>query len=355
MDASEEPFATASSEKRAALAHFQSKSVLISHGPERADRRRFNEQVLDMDNMVHRMAGSFVPVVQAEAAALRKRMARTGTLSWDEFIDSWFRVVRTVVFGESARDDRELTDMVTRLRKDANWAFLKPKRKALRERFLRSVQERLDRAEPGSLAELMTRVHSTSTTEPANQVPQWLFAFDPAGMTTFRTLAALSTHRESADRALKDALDAGNRSTHSYPYLRACVLESLRLWPTTPMVLRKSTRSTKWKNGVMPANTGVLIFAPFFHRDGENLSYAHRFQPESWLDGDGTRHWPLIPFSGGPVICPGMNLVLLLTSAMLAELLPEHRFRLRSAERLHPSRPLPGILNNYSLAFDIVR
>jgi hypothetical protein len=38
LDGSPEPFATASSEKRAALAHFQPRGVLISHGPERADR-----------------------------------------------------------------------------------------------------------------------------------------------------------------------------------------------------------------------------------------------------------------------------------------------------------------------------
>src|SRR5215213_9509014 len=40
---SPEPFATANREKRAALSHFQPHGVLISHGPERSDRRRFNE------------------------------------------------------------------------------------------------------------------------------------------------------------------------------------------------------------------------------------------------------------------------------------------------------------------------
>jgi hypothetical protein len=35
-----EPFATASIEKRAALGDFEPKGSLVSHGPERADRRR---------------------------------------------------------------------------------------------------------------------------------------------------------------------------------------------------------------------------------------------------------------------------------------------------------------------------
>ena len=61
----------------------------------------------------------------------------------------------------------------------------------------------------------------------------------------------------------------------------------------------------------MPAGTGILIFAPFFHRDDERLPYAHRFAPELWLKAQDPVAWPLIPFSGGPVICPGRHLVTL--------------------------------------------
>ncbi|MCE7982612.1 MAG: hypothetical protein DYG89_15615 [Caldilinea sp. CFX5] len=56
LNGSPEPFATASSEKRAALAHFQPKGSLISQGVERADRRRYNEEVLDTGQTLHRLA-----------------------------------------------------------------------------------------------------------------------------------------------------------------------------------------------------------------------------------------------------------------------------------------------------------
>lgn len=55
---SPEPFATASFEKRGALSHFEPKMVLVSHGPERAERRRFNEEVLDTQSRVHRLAAA---------------------------------------------------------------------------------------------------------------------------------------------------------------------------------------------------------------------------------------------------------------------------------------------------------
>jgi cytochrome P450 len=137
------------------------------------------------------------------------------------------------------------------------------------------------------------------------------------------------------------------------PYLRACVLESLRLWPTTPMVLRETTAPTTWETGELRAKTGILIFANFFHRDDQRLPYAERFMPELWLEHRTNQHWPLIPFSGGPAMCPGRNLVLLTSSSMLAALLRDHRLRLISHQSLGPQRPLPYTLNNYALRFAI--
>ncbi len=105
LDGSPEPFATASSEKRAALSHFQPKGVLISHGSERTDSRRFNEQVLDTDRAMHRLAERFFAVVDEEAAHLLAAVQRRqGQLTWDMFAGAWFRMVRRVVLGDAARD-----------------------------------------------------------------------------------------------------------------------------------------------------------------------------------------------------------------------------------------------------------
>jgi hypothetical protein len=89
-------------------------------------------------------------------------------------------------------------------------------------------------AEPGSLAAVMARTRTTATTAPLHQVPQWLFAFDPAGMATFRALALLATHPQAAERGRAEARAATAESGWHHPFLRATVLEALRLWPTTP-------------------------------------------------------------------------------------------------------------------------
>jgi hypothetical protein len=274
LDGTPEPFATASLEKRAALSHFQPHGVLISDPQERAVRRPFNAAVLDEDRPVHRMAEALVAKVHEEAEALAEDVRRSGSLTWDSFIVAWWRMVRRVVLGDAARDDHALTDMLTQLRHDANWAFLKPKRTKLRQRFLRQLRGHLDRAEPGSLAERIAALQTTDRTAPSHQVPQWLFAFDPAGMSSFRTLALLATHPAQARRVRDEIAERDLSAPQRLPYLRACVLESLRLWPTSPAVLRDTTTETTWETGTLPAGAGVFIFSPLFHRDDRTLPWS---------------------------------------------------------------------------------
>lgn len=359
LDESPEPFSAASSEKRAALSHFEPKGALISCGRERAERRRFNEEVLEHERAVHHMVGKFLPTVDDEAGRLLAGARDRGELDWDSFNAGWTRMVRRVVFGDGAAGDQEISDMIIKLRQAANWAFMHPKKTRMRERFLARIQAYLDRAEPGSLAAVAASVPKTPDTAANQQVPQWLFAFDAAGMATFRALALLAAHPDQAARAREELRSHPGMERQYLPFLRATVLESLRLWPTTPAILRQTTRDTDWGGDTMPAGTGVLVFTPFFHRDDQRMACANRFAPELWLKDDKVRDaqdrdWPLMPFSSGPVMCPARNLVLMLTSVMLGALIEQGAdgkgLRLLPQGRLDPAQ-LPGTLDNYGLRF----
>lgn len=350
LEQTPEPFSPASSEKRAALSHLEPKGSLISHGETRADRRRFNEQVLGVDKPVHPLAEQFLSIVDEEAEQIMQAARERGELTWKEFEQGWFRMVRRVIFGNAARDDHELSSMTAELRRAANWAFMRPHKKELRRKFLAHLKALLDRAEPGSLAAVAAGTYQTEETMAHHQVPQWLFAFDPAGMTTFRSLALISNHPEQEAQIRAEMLEHDGAEPYNLPLLRATVLESLRLWPTTPLVLRQTTHETQWESGTMPAGTGVAIYAPYFHRDNQRRVYADRFTPELWLKERKEKDWPLIPFSGGPAICPARHLVQMLSSGMLAALLKGRRFTLAQSGRLDPEK-LPATLNNYSLRF----
>jgi cytochrome P450 len=333
------PFSPSTVEKRAALGHFQPHGVLVSDAADRPARRRFTEAVLETGRPLHELATPFANAIAEEAAFLPSE----GSLDWDTFNVAWWRLVRRVVLGSGARDDTTLTDQLERLRLDANWAYLHPKRKQLRDEFRRRLTEHLNRAEPGSLAAVIAAAGEDTAPD---QVAHWLFAFDAAGMATYRTLALLASHPAEQERA---RTDIGDTEPAQLSYLRACVLDAVRLWPTTPMILRETTEETSWG----PAGTTVLIFTPFFHRDPD-LPYADRFEPDLWLDGRAAENPALVPFSAGPAICPGRDLVLFSASTMLANLLRHHRFEQASGPVLSPERPLPATLDNFHLKLNLV-
>jgi cytochrome P450 len=345
------PFSAASAEKRAALAHLEPKASLVSEGSDRDERRRFNDEVLDSHRPVHRMAAPFLRVVEEEAAGMLGAARAAGTLSWDGFIRAWYALVRRVVFGDGARDDDELTDMLGGLRSAANWAFLRPRRTGLLERFHARVDGHLREAGQGSLAAVIAARPDQGSEAPSHQVAHWLFAFEPAGMATFRALALLAAHPDHAARARREAEERRGDGRADLPFLRACVLESLRLWPTTPAILRETVAETSWRSGTMPARTSVIIFAPFFHRDADALPVPDRFHPDRWLENPEAEGSSLVPFSGGPATCPARNLVPLLSAAMLACLLDGGHLSLKDPARLDPQRPMPGLLDNSTLAF----
>jgi cytochrome P450 len=353
LEETPDPFSPASREKRAALAHLEPMASLISDGAERVERRALNDEVLESRRRTHHLAESFLRVIEQETGHLLARARAAGRLGWDDFFTAWYAVVRRVVFGDGARDDHEMTDMLARLRAAANWAFLHPGRTRLLERFHARVEQHLARAEPGTLAAVIAARPRSATAAPSHQVAHWLFAFDPAGMATFRALALLLAHPDQAARAREEVERSRGVARADLPFLRACLLEALRLWPTTPAILRESRQETEWRNGTMPKDTSLVVFAPFFHRDDTRLPHAHRFHPDLWLGDPHPGDWPLVPFSGGPGTCPAHNLVPMLGSATLAALLDAPEIALADPARLDPHRPMPALLDPYTLAFTL--
>jgi cytochrome P450 len=324
LEASPLPFDPATPEKRSALAHFEPRGSLVSSPADRLARRAFSDRVLESGCPVHSLAAAFAEAVEEETAEL----GSSGTLAWTDFRSTWFRLVRRIVFGASAAGDAHLTDQLDRLRGDSNWAFLKPKRRHLREAVLAAIQARLRRADPGSLGALVGPCDYAEAAAP-DQVAQWLFAFDAAGIATFRALALLGTGARVSDM----------------PFLRAAIEETVRLWPTTPLILRETRQEFEFSAGRMPSGTGVIIHLPFLHRDPDRHPFADRFEPDIWLDGRAAEAH-LLPFSGGPGLCPGRDLVLLLGSLVLASLLRRAEFR--SYRPLDPDA-LPATFDHFSL------
>ncbi|CAM3413503.1 cytochrome P450 [Stackebrandtia soli] len=346
---SPEPFTPASREKRAALSTFQPHGVLISHGEERRRRRQFTESVLDTGMPVHRLAAPIVVRAKEEYASLAVDVARGAVLDWPTFERAWWRLVRRIVLGDSAREDETLITLLESLRRSGNWAYLGRRRTLTRQRFAERLRSHLERAEPDSLAELIASTTTPTRTCPSHQVPHWLFAFDAAAMAAFRALGLLATHPDRFQVA-RARLDREGLGTNEHPYLAASVLESLRLWPTTPMILRDTTASTLWGGVSVPSGASFVVFTPYFHRDERSLPHADGFEPEAWLTAEADEPG-VVPFSAGPAACPGRELVLFVASAVLAELLRRNDYRLDSDGPLRPGALIPATLDPFTMRF----
>lgn len=346
---SPETFSASTVEKRAALRHFQPDGVLITPSPLRDARRRLNEQVLDTPHRLHRSAEVIMRKAREEAEFLSVAANNTGRLTWDTYTEAFNRLVRRIVLGDAARNDRRVTALLTGLRADANWAYLRPRRHAVRRRFFHRLRRYYDIAEPHSLIGALAGADAEPGTAPLGQVPHWMFAFDAAGIAAYRTLALLDRHPDALAR-VRDEIAAGDVDL---AFLRACVLESVRLWPTTLVVLRDSTRSTQWDTRHFPEQTSFVIVSSFFHREDQSPSRADLFTPEIWLDGDPGYQRGLIPFSAGPVRCPGENLVLFVTSTLVAAMVERSEFRLVGKSIMDIEGHLLRTVNHTSQTFAV--
>ena len=209
---SPQPFHPANLEKRKALQQFQPHGVLISPTSIRDERRAVNEAALDTAAPLHRLAAPMSEAIAEEARTLAAAALTAQRLTSADFERTWWRVVRRVVLGRDAADDSAITDHLRRLRASANWSFASLPHPRGRRRFLDELKQYAAQPDPNSLLGALARAGSGPDVDPVGQVPQWLFAFDAAGMATLRAAALLATHPDERARALADIGDLGARA-----------------------------------------------------------------------------------------------------------------------------------------------
>ncbi|WP_228454289.1 cytochrome P450, partial [Streptomyces alkaliphilus] len=351
LERTPDPFTPDTLEKRRALGQFQPHGSLISRGGERRARRRVNEKALEASRPMHSLAPEVTRRTAEESSATVRRALRHGVLGWDDFKEAWWRSVRRIVLGEAAADDTELIRQLDVLRSAANLSLLRTRQRARRDEFLLRVHRYAFTAEPGTIAhELHDLAPGLPEADPVGQIPHWMFAYEPAGMVTYRALALLAGHPEQAARAVEEVREAGDpASPHLLPHLRACVLESVRLWHTTPLLLRETTEPTRWAGGTMPAGTLVAAYTPWFQRSDFAAPHQDSFAPEQWLSGKAEENPALVPFSGGPGRCPAENLVLLAASSWLAGMLADTDWKVISRPAPRAGEPIPALLDHFTL------
>ena len=352
-------YAMNANEKRRLFSEF-APDVLNGSPPDlHAQRRPFNEAVLDYGHEPHRLAERFLRVVHEEVAAM---LVDDGVLDYERSLAAFRRISRRCALGDAAADDTELSEEHSRLRRDGDLLGLKFWNRRRNARLRASMDARIQRyaaaAEPGTLVSLFSSAPTEAETRPNGQVPFWLMALDAVRIAVFNTLALLTTDRAAHERALAEIRAAD--TTHGpgtvagladLAFVRACMLDSVRLYPAAAMLVRVTATETEWYGETLPIGAKVLIPVSAHHR-ARRLPHANRFAPDLWLDGTADDDWQMNVFSRGGAQCAGRNLALVLGTASLAELLRQREFELLRPN-LAPDRPLPYGINPLKVRFAV--
>ncbi|XGW03819.1 hypothetical protein V3C99_015176 [Haemonchus contortus] len=110
-------------------------------------------------------------------------------------------------------------------------------------------------------------------------------------------------------------------------YLEACIKETLRLYPSVPLIARQTVEDIKIKDHVLPAGTGVVVVPSMVHRDPNYWDDPEVFRPERFIDGELKHPYAYIPFSAGSRNCIGQRFAMMEEKCILALLMRHLRVR----------------------------
>jgi cytochrome P450 len=297
--------------------------------------------------------------VREEVTAM---LAPAEVLDYERSLAAFRRIARRCAFGDAAADDTAFSEEHSRLRQDGDWLGLKfwNRRRNLRLRASMEarIQRYVDAAEPGTLVSLFASAPTAADTRPAGQAPFWLMALDAVRIAVFNTLALLTTDPTARERALAEIRAADEihgsgtvAGLADLTFVRACLLDSVRLYPAAAMLVRVTAAETEWYGETLPIGAKVLIPVSAHHR-ARRLPHANRFAPDLWLDGSADADWQMNVFSRGGAQCAGRNLALVLGTASLAEMLRQREYDLLRP-KLAPDRPLPIGINPLNVRFAV--
>jgi cytochrome P450 len=141
------------------------------------------------------------------------------------------------------------------------------------------------------------------------------------------TLHRLSIHPEVLERARQEAAESDGAR-----YLDAVILETLRLHPVVPMVIRRLARTRTVGGRTIPAGACVAPNVWLAHRRPDVWPDPERFHPDRFLT-EAPRPQQFFPFGGGNRTCVGRVFAL-----------QEMRIVLRQILRRRRPIPVPGYL-----------
>ncbi|OXU32057.1 hypothetical protein TSAR_002862 [Trichomalopsis sarcophagae] len=179
-------------------------------------------------------------------------------------------------------------------------------------------------------------------TEPRRRNKGSLFLYIPFGIvpqtanSVGKTLYMIATHprvqeklRAEVDAALPRADSPFTYNTmNEIPYLKACIKETLRLSPISPVNVRTMNKDIVLAGYRIPKGMDVMACHKLLSRDEEQFPRADEFIPERWIKGSTeiqsakkAHPFSYMPFGFGPRTCIGRRFAELEMETLIAKVI----------------------------------
>lgn len=143
-------------------------------------------------------------------------------------------------------------------------------------------------------------------------------------------------HHPAARTRLEDEVDTvlGSRQrprvedVERMPWLKACFLEAMRLYPPVWHIPRVAVDDDVVNGYRVPAGSRIMVSVWSTHRDPVVYDRPEEFEPERWMNGGAAERprFSYLPFGGGRRACVGQGFALLNAAMLGAVVVQRYRF-----------------------------
>lgn len=169
---------------------------------------------------------------------------------------------------------------------------------------------------------------------------------DSVGSATSFTLYNLAKHPEiqqnvveELDAVFRDYGGINGKSLNKMVYMEQCIKETLRLYPSVPVISKKLVEEVQLGSYTLPKDLNVLISLIGMQRLEDCYPNPNKFDPERFSPSNqkGLNQNAYIPFSAGPRNCVANKFALMEMKAIIAMVLrhfeitlpPDYQLQLR--------------------------
>lgn len=152
--------------------------------------------------------------------------------------------------------------------------------------------------------------------------------------------AVMSKVRAELQQVLGEKQYPDESDISRLPYLRAVLMESMRLHSPSPLLIphQAMAEGAEVRGFVVPKGATVIVNLWAVMRDPAVWTQPEEFVPERFVGADmdfrGKDRFEFMPFGAGRRACPGMPMATRVVTLILASLL--HRFEWRLPEGMQP-------------------